>query len=218
MESDAGESRVNELQIDNPWTHSAWIVSTPRSGSTLLAGLLNVGVGLPSSIAKGFNSPYVFGEHFHPISGSNAGGSDLPFVSKCHYHWIDEALVPRLPDLSTRILILNRRDHEQQAWSLLTSGKLGTMHVYNEQALKEFQERAEQVPVTRAEIKTHVGSIERWERMTRFTFSNHDHVREVWYEDLMADPARVIAETYDWLEVTGGEYRPDQIRTHKLTQ
>lgn len=209
---------MTELEIQNPWSHPAWIISTPRSGSTLLASLLNVGVGLPSNITRGFTSPYVFGEHFHPVSGSYAQRDDLPFVSKCHYHWIAEGRLSRLPDLSTRILILNRRDHEQQAWSLLTSGKLGTMHVYNEQRLAEFRERAEQVPVTRAEIRTNVGSVERWERMTRFTFSNHQHVREVYYEDLIADPARIIAETYDWLEVDGGEYRPEEIRTHKLTE
>ncbi len=102
-------------------------------------------------------------------------------------------------------------------WPLLISGKLGRNHCFNDEALADFRQRADQVPVTRAELCTHVASIDRWERMTRFTFSRHEHVREVWYEDLEERPAELLAELYDWLEVPDGEYRPDRIHSRKLT-
>lgn len=186
------------------WPTRAWILCTPRSGSTLLADLLNLSVGREAVAFIKNPQRECFGEHFHTDHCATWEQFQKldPIVTKMHMHWLEE----RGGDIpaDTSIIRLHRRDRVAQTWSLISTGRIGFCHVVNEQQRQGFLTSESHVTTTRREFMDHYHAIERWERLMTLITSRLN-VLDVWYEDLVADRAGTLANVMGFLGFT-----PDQ--------
>lgn len=182
-----------------PWHHRAWILCTPRSGSTLLANALNAAVGVEVDRFIQCPARHVFGEHFHPnFCATWKQFAELdPFVTKMHVHWLEER-GQQMPRLSTKIIRLRRDDRVAQTWSLLSSGKVGQCHVRNSMQRAAYLSNEAHVSVTRKEFYDHFNSIERWQRLLQLLTCTRECL-DVLYEDLVRDRARVLGQCMEYL-------------------
>lgn len=188
-----------------PWPRRTWILSTPRSGSTLLADLLNAATGRNSSAFLKCPSRDVFGEHFHPRAF--ATWEELlafdPIVTKLHMHWLEE----RGGDIpsDTTLIRLHRRDRVGQTWSLISTGKIGFHHVRNEEQRRGFLAAEANVTTTRKEFFDHYSAIDRWERLIGLVATGRP-VCDVWYEDLIADRDGTLAKVMNFIGLSEDQW------------
>jgi LPS sulfotransferase NodH len=181
------------------WPVKAWIVSTPRSGSTWLCSLLNLAVGIGDDFDD--PEPGMFGEHFHPRC-SHRFPEYEPVVSKVHIHWLDDPIfVRRLPPPETRIIQLIREDKVAQVWSMVCSSRLGLYNTKEPERRSAYRREMKSVTASQSEFSDHLKAIERWERLSNFLFANHPHRMLVTYEQLERDPESVVRRCFEFLTV-----------------
>ena len=187
--------------LNNPWPCRAWMLCTPRTGSTFLCSLLNAALGIVPHDTGTIPERHVWAEHFTPEHCPHWEDFQRidPIVSKLHIHWLEER-GSEMPTLSTKILRLSRADRVAQTWSLLGSGHLGTCHVHNPQERADYLGRESHVSVSRQEWYDHFHAIERWNRLLTLLTSQRDCL-DVIYEDVIADRERELFRIMDWLGV-----------------
>lgn len=169
-----------------PWKHPCWIVCTPRSGSTLLADLLNRAAG----VADGPHPQTVrFKEHYHPAHPERLADGP-PLVTKCHIHWIEEH-IDRLPSRDTRIILLTRENRHAQALSLIASGRTG-IHSSDSGNLDLIRQQTRAVQMTVGEVWDHVAAVKRWERLADLLFQHYERTA-ITYEDLCEEPEATLS-------------------------
>ena len=189
----------------DPWTHTCWMATTPRSGSTWLCGLLNLAVGLPEQ-GKTYHR-LEFCEHFHPKL-SHRYPEYQPRVTKVHAHWMDDAMLIRaLPPLDTKIIRLTRKDHIAQVWSMICSSQVGICNSSEPEQQALYRAQMGRVQVSQTDFSNHLLALARWERILDMYFSRHDCLR-VEYEDLVKNTEQVVGDVLRWLEVENWTYVP----------
>lgn len=187
-----------------PWPGPCWIVSTPRSGSTWLASLLNLATYRQECPRVPMKD--LFCEHFHPKYGHTYPHYE-PVVTKAHVNWLDDPLlIQRMPPLHTKIILLTRDDHVQQVWSMIASSASQIFNTKEEERREAYRQAFSEVRVSSNEITTHLQAIDRWERLGRFLFSHYDSY-SLSYEELLSGPETQVTAILDWLGMEGACYQ-----------
>lgn len=203
--------------MNAPWPQRTWILSTPRTGSTLLADLLNRATGREATAFIVEPSRDLFGEHFSPdFCKTWADFVRLdPVVTKMHIHWLEERGEAIPPD--TKIIRLTRDDKVAQTWSLLVSGKVGFCHATTEHRRNEYLAGEAHVTTTRKEFYDHLHAIERWERLMRLITAGRDTF-DVSYEELTSDRrAETLTQVMTFIGLRPDEWTmPDGVKTLAL--
>ena len=215
--------------IANPWPQPAWIITTPRSGSTWLCKCLNAAAGLP------LNANPLFPEQANRNiwceqcqRGTHPGHST---VSKVMVEQIaqwnltpppaqmgeergesGEPAAARCPPLSTnrKLIHLERRDEAAQAASMYCAAGRNKCHATS----KSEADVLSRQPIEWNEAAGHhyMGRL-RLEKHTLITEWVKPNVMTVIYEDLLQDPDGIVSEIMRFLGVTDFCLNTTELRT-----
>ena len=184
------------MTVENPWGCRAWVLTTPRSGSTYLCYLLNRFNHLPLDLdLQPEYNRFIFAEHAHPdVCRSREAFLSLdPVVTKMHLNflWSFDLKLPA----DTRFVLLLRSPAEQTA-SLIAGLQTCVTHLATSAELADYQQR--DFEFHRAETAELYVMTERCnqELLDR---TQGRHVLLVHYEDLLANPVSVVRSVFEFL-------------------
>lgn len=183
-----------------PWGRPCWILTSPRTGSTWLARMLNRSVGMPLDMPSwGFLRNWCFSEHMHP---SNRGDAmqfwdDPPVVSKVHnHHLLEFAPDIRVDDVAQKLpgicfVRLYRQDKVAQAISLYFSDVTAAHRIENNDQLQRYASR--DVPWDAQAAYGKYQQVLSYDRNWDYWLNGRLHLR-VSYEDLLSRTEDVVRE------------------------
>lgn len=198
-----------------PWKQPTWIMTTQRTGSTLLCYRLNSALGLPKRLDYTSPTPRldVFGEHFHPdlARGGYRANSNRPYVTKFFPVWLCKLGTKRLPP-DMKWIHLTRRNFQAQLRSLTLGQLWGHWEATSPKEVLKFQEFADSVEDTEQFkallIDNEWELTEQREAAARFVDARpKGTVLHVAYEDLVGEDAIDVMESiFHFMGFEKGEY------------